>query len=92
MEDGVAKTLGANQGHALYRVNHFFVGQIECTFTLSEMALAQLELWGKARHDFLIAQGLPLPDSRLPVLPIKAPIKRVGPVMVSPLDFLESYK
>lgn len=88
LEDGVRKTLGANQGHVLCRMNHFFIGQIECTFTLSEMALARLELWGKARRNFLNAQGLLSPDPRLPVLPLQAPIRRFGSVMVSTLNSL----
>ena len=90
MEDGVPKTIGANQGHALCRMNHFFIEQIECTFTLSEMAMARLELWGKARSNFLNAQGLPPSDPRVPVLPLQAPIKRVGSVMVSKFNSLES--
>ena len=90
MEDDVPKTLGANQGHALCRVIHFFIGQIECTFTLSEMALARRELRGKARRTFLNAQGLPPPDPRVPILPPQAPIKRVGSVMVSTFNSLRS--
>ena len=90
VEDGVPKRLGANQWHALCRVNHFFIGQIECMFTLSGMALAQLELWGKARSNFLTAQGLLPPDIRIPILPLQAPIKRVGSVKVSTFNSLQS--
>ncbi|KAG6994196.1 hypothetical protein G7Y79_00046g082470 [Physcia stellaris] len=82
LENGVRKTLGVNQKHALCGVNHFFIGQIECTFTLSGMALAQLELWGKARRTFLATQGLPSSDPRIPILPLQAPIRRVGSVKI----------
>lgn len=82
--DNEEKNLGAGQWHALWQTtSQFFVGDIQCTLSLSKLGTDLLQSWGESRHKFFETRGLAAPDRRFPTLPLQKPIKSIGSFLVS---------
>lgn len=70
--------LGDNICQALSeRVNRFFIGQIECTLSFQNLTPGHLEYMRQIRNSAYEAVSIPVPDDRLPLLPLQEPIRRI---------------